>query len=245
MLLRLNPARDRHRAWAHDTALALAAIAEDRGVTVLNSPAGLRGAAHKLYLHRLPAAYIPRTMVARDPETVGAFVEEVGSCVLKPVNGTRGRDVFFIRDRSADNFNQVVDVLARDGYPLIQEYVKGAEAGDIRVLVLDGQLLELDGKAACVARVPPKGDFRSNVHVGGTAGPVELSPAVRQAVAEIGPRLAADGLFFVGLDFIGDKVVEVNAHSPGGLTDAERFYGQPFCEAVVDAMQDKVGGVVP
>lgn len=239
LLLRLNPARDRHRAWAYDTALALASVAADRGVVVLNDPAGLRGAAHKLYLHRLPSQHIPKTMVARDVETVRAFVREMGRCVLKPVNGTRGRDVFSLAGLDAPNFNQIVDVLARDGYPLIQEYVAGAEKGDIRVLVVDGKLLELDGEAAAVARVPPRGDFRSNVHIGGKAQAVAISPEIRAAVADIGPQLLADGLFLVGLDFIGAKVVEVNAHSPGGLGDAEKFYDRAFTDAIVDAIASR------
>ena len=242
LLLRLNPARDQPRAWAHETALALARIAEDRGVTVLNSPTGLLHAGHKLYLHRLPAEHIPRTVVARDVETVRRFVAEIGPCVLKPVNGTRGRDVFRVGDDQSGNFNQIVDVLAREGYPLIQEYVPGAEKGDVRVLVLEGQLLTLDGRDACVARVPAAGDFRSNVHAGGKAVPVEITPEVRAAVQAIGPRLVADGLFFVGLDFIGDKVIEVNAHSPGGLTDAEAFYERAFCDVVVDAIERRARG---
>lgn len=240
LLLRLNPARDQHRAWAHETALALARIAADRGVVVLNEPSGLLGAAHKLYLHRLPAQYIPRTLVARDAESVRAFIDEVGACVLKPITGTRGRDVFRLRSAETSNFRQIIDVLARDGYPLVQEYVQGAERGDVRVLVLNGKLLTVDGAEAAVARVPPPGDFRSNVHIGGTPEPVQIDDSVRAAIDAIGPVLVKDGLFFAGLDFVGDKVLEVNAHSPGGMTDAERFYNVPFCDAVVDAMQERV-----
>lgn len=236
VLVRLNPARDRHRAWAHETALALLREAEQQGIVILNSPHGLTHAGHKLYLARLPERFRPPTLVSRDPDAIRTFLLQHETCVCKPVTGTRGRDVFRIDQGDVQNLNQIVDVLVRDGYAMVQPYVEGADDGDVRLIVMDGKLLEIDGHAAAVRRVPGPGDFRSNVHVGGTPVAAEVTPMMRELCAEAGPMLAADGLFLVGLDVIGSSVVEVNAWSPGGLYDAERLTGADFVGAVTDAL---------
>lgn len=236
VLVRLNPARDRHRAWAHETALALLREAEQQGILILNSPNGLTHAGHKLYLARLPARFRPPTLVSRDPTAIREFLMEHETCVTKPVTGTRGRDVFRIDRDDTQNLNQIVDVLTRDGYAMVQPYVEGAEEGDVRLIVMDGKLLTVDGKPAAIRRVPGPGDFRSNVHVGGTPAAAEVTPLMHELCAEAGPMLAADGLFLAGLDVIGSSVVEVNAWSPGGLYDAERLTGVDFIGAVTGAL---------
>ncbi len=241
VLVRLNPARDPHRAWAHETALALLRDAERRGIVVLNSPAALTHAGHKLYLHTLPARWMPKTLVTRDPDRIRAFLEEHDRCVVKPVTGTRGRDVFRLKRSDLANLNQIVDVLVRDGYAMVQQWAEGAEAGDVRLIVLEGRLLEVDGRCAAVRRVPGPGDFRSNVHAGGKAVSTEPTEAMRELVADVGPSLAADGVFLAGLDVIGSLVVEVNAWAPGGLFDAELMQERDFVGAVVNALVARAG----
>lgn len=239
VLVRLNPARDRYRAWAHETALALLRHAEQLGIVVLNSPGGLAHAGHKLYLSRLPARFRPATLVSRDPDRIREFLLEHETCVLKPVTGTRGRDVFRIESRDLGNLNQIVDVLVREGYAIVQSYVAEAELGDVRLILVDGVLLEVDGRPAAVRRVPGEGDFRSNVHVGGTPVSAEVTPAMRELCLAVGPTLVEDGLFLAGLDVIGEMVVEVNAWAPGGLYDAERLCEVDFLGAIVTAIEHR------
>ena len=150
-------------------ALCLAEM-EERGVFVANRPASLRRSMSKLMLSRLPNNVLPHTLVTRDLATVERFLADApGDVVLKPLSGTRGQDVFRMDARRPINLQQIFDVLTRDGYLIAQHFVPEAVDGDIRMVLLDGRPLELDGRVAAVRRVPPGKDFRSNIAVGGAA----------------------------------------------------------------------------
>lgn len=241
LLIRTNPGRDGARPWAHETALELATVARERGLLVLGDPDGLVRAASKLYLTRLPERVRPRTLVDHDRGAIRDFISAQGTCVLKPLHGTRGRDVFVVDPRDTRNLNQIIEVLTRDGYAMVQEYVPEATDGDTRVVLMDGRPLEVGGHYAAVRRVPGAGDFRSNVAVGGTPAPGVISPAMWDTLAIVGPVVRADGLFLVGADFIGSKIVELNVYSTGGLWDAGRFAGVDFCAPILDAIEARVG----
>jgi glutathione synthase len=241
MLIRTNPGREPRRIGVHECALSVARIAAARGVAVLNAPDGLTRAATKMSIFDLPAAVRPATFVARNVDAVDEFIESLGGpAVIKPVRGSHGQDVFRMSRHDRSNQRQVIDVIRRDGYVMVQEYVPGAEAGDQRVLVVDGDVLEVEGRAAVVARVPRAGDFRSNVHAGGRPRPGTLTAEMRGAVAAAKQWLEREGLFFVGLDFIGACIIEVNAFSPGGLVDAASHQDREFDHAIIQAVEQRV-----
>lgn len=238
--VRVNPGRG--PATAHALLLEQLAHLEESGVTVLNSPRGLLLARSKLYLSRLPESARPRTLVTRSAASAREFVEGLqGPAVLKPVIGTRGRDVFLVAGAADPNFRQIVDVIARSGPVMVQAFIPEATEGDTRVLLIDGRLIERDGQAAVVRRVPSGSDFRSNVHVGGRPAPGVLTSEIRALVDAVGPRLRQDGLFLVGLDVIGGVVVEANVFAAGGFSDVEAFTGVDFLGDVVDAALSKAG----
>jgi glutathione synthase len=233
VLVRTNPGRD-DRAWAHSTAMTLLRVARDRGVLVLSDPDGLARASSKLYLAELPANITPRTLVTRDRAHIDAFLHDVGGpCVLKPLSGTHGRDVFRVDAAQPANLNQIVDVLARQGYVMAQEFVPEAVEGDVRLLMLHGEVLTVGGCVAAVRRVPSGADFRSNISAGGRAVAADLTPELLAVAQAVGPLLVRDGIFLAGLDVIGTKVVEVNVFSPGGFQDAEAFTGIDFSQHVI------------
>ena len=238
VLVRTNPGRDAARAWAHDVGLQLLSLAERSGTRVLSRPATLAAGGTKLSVARLPAALRPATLVSRDPAELRAFVVQApGRCVLKPLVGTQGRDVFQVGPGWGGNAPQIVDLLTRDGFCMAQHFVPEAVGGDVRVLLLDDAPLVVDGRLAAVRRVPPGEDFRSNVAVGGNPSPPELTPEQLEVVEAVAEELAGQGLFLVGLDLIGSCVVELNIHSPGGLADAGRFAERDFHAVVVDSLE--------
>lgn len=233
VLIRTNPARDTRR-WAHETALLMLRRVRDAGIPVINDPDALMRSGGKLYLAGVDPAYRPRFVVSRRIPDLLAFLEaEGGPCVVKPLDGTHGRDVFLIEYGTSGNVKAIMDVVTRSGYAMIQEYVPEARDGDVRLIVLDGELLEVDGRAASVRRIPAEGEFRSNVHLGGNPAPIAPSEAMRGAVRSVGPLLVRDGIRLAGLDFIGGKLVEVNVYSTGGLPEAGAFNGVDYCQAVV------------
>jgi glutathione synthase len=239
LLMRTNPGRDERQLPAHECVLGVARILVERGVLVLNEPRGLTRAASKLALFELPAAVRPKTFIGRTAGAITDFIHSLdGPAVIKPLSGTRGQDVFRISEHDRANQNQIIEVILRGGgYLMAQEYVPGADAGDTRVLVLDGDILEVDGRIAAVTRVPKQGDFRSNIHAGGQPTPGIITDDIRAAVDAISGWLRDHGLFLVGLDFIGGRIIEMNIFSPGGLFDSSADQERDFPGAIVQAIE--------
>lgn len=229
-----------HRPWASPLGVVVGQALQARGVQVVNDPVSLVRATSKLYLEEFPEHVRPRSLVTRDADTIRRFVAETGHCVLKPLYGSRGHNVFMVHGEDEANLAQMTEAVLQEGYAVVQEFVPGGEEGDVRILVLEGRVLECDGQAAAVRRVADEKDPRANISAGGHPRPVELSAAERGVVEDMADKLVADGMFFVGLDVIGDKVIEINAESPGGTQSIERLYGIDACGAVVDALCRRV-----
>jgi glutathione synthase len=160
--------------------------------------------------------------------------------VVKPATGTRGTGVLRMTPSTPDRAELLADSVA-EGHALLQTYLPEAPEGDIRIHVIDGELLVVDGKECAVRRVPGKGEWRSNVALGGHAAPAALDDAHRALVRTVGPLLRAHGLWHVGLDVVGHKVVECNVFSPGGLRDAESFTQARFRAALVERFVAALG----
>ncbi len=207
---------------------------------MVNDPAALLRASSKLYLEEFPDKVRPRSLITRDPDAIERFVNEVGHCVLKPLNGAKGRNVFMIDQGEQANLAQMTETVLDDGYALVQEFVDGAEEGDSRIFLLEGQILEVGGRAAAFRRVLQGNDQRSNISVGGRMAPLEIG-AREEAIAEaMRAKLVEDGMFFVGIDVVGDKVLEVNTDSPGGIQAVEWLYEVDICPAVIEALERRV-----
>ncbi len=221
IFIRTTPGKDTGRAWAHRLAIEVMRLASDNGIRVLNHPLGLQKASSKLYTVCLPEEYVPRTLVCHSLKSVQNFADETaGPLVIKPLIGSQGRDVFFIDGPESLNTRQVVDILGRTGYLIVQEFLPEASEGDIRVLTLDSSLI---GDATLgIRRTPAAGELRSNISLGGTAAVVELTKRQASICKKIAKILHKDGIRFSGLDLIGEKIVEVNVFSPSGLQDLQQ-----------------------
>jgi len=201
---------------------------------VVNDPRGLRDANEKLFAFHF-ADYMPRSRVSAEPADILAFVEAVGGkAVLKPLDGAGGSGVVVL-ERGDRNLRSLADVWTAEGkkLALVQEYLPAIRTGDKRVLVLDGQPL------GAILRVPREDDVRANLHVGGRAEPTELSEKEKAVVAAVGPKLVEHGLYFVGLDFIGERLIEVNVTSPTGIQELSRFTGRPVEEDVIAWVEER------
>lgn len=229
------------RPWASPMGVLFGRMLADRGVTVVNDPDSLHRATSKLYLEEFPERVRPRSLVTRSPDAISRFVDEVGHCVVKPLYGAKGRNVFMIEGPGETNLAQMTEAVLQDGYAIIQEFIDGAEDGDARIFLLEGRLLEQDGRPAAFRRVPNGKDPRANISTGGRSVPLEVGATERGIVEAIGPKLAADGMFLVGIDVIGSQVVEINAESPGGFQSIERLYGIDIAETVIEALERRVG----
>lgn len=201
---------------------------------VLNAPAGLRDANEKLFALRF-APWMPRTRVTRDPAEILECLREVGGkAVLKPLDGAGGSGVVTLTEGDPNN-RALIDLLTREGrdQALVQEYQPAVRQGDKRVLVLDGEPL------GAILRIPRSDDFRANIHVGGRVEATELTDVERNLVADIGPTLRQHGLWFVGLDLIGERLIEVNVTSPTGIQELGRLTGTEPEDRVLGWVEEK------
>ena len=229
------------RPWASPLGVVLGQMLKARGVTVVNDPMSLVRATSKLYLEEYPGKIRPRSLVTRDPKAIEQFVAEVGHSVVKPLYGAKGRNVFVIEDDNEANLAQMTEAVLQDGYAIVQQFVDGGEDGDARIFLLEGQILERDGTLAAFRRVPRSNDPRANISKGGRAVPLEVGDVERGIVEAMSEKLVTDGMYFVGIDVIGDKVVEINAESPGGMQAVERLYEIDVCPTVIEALERRTG----
>ena len=242
VMMRNDPADDViDRPWAVTSAVLFGQLIVARGVLVVNDPASLANAVNKTYFQHFAETVRPRTLISRDADAIVAFIEEMdGRAILKPLQGSGGSGVFLVSEGEAPNLNQIMEAISRDGYIVAQEFIPEADDGDVRLFVMNGEPLRRDGHVAAFRRVNETNDVRSNMRVGGKAEPVEVTDEMLHLVEVIRPKLVADGMFLVGLDIVGDKLMEVNVFSPGGLGSCEQLYGVDFAETVIEELEHKL-----
>lgn len=242
VMLRSDPADDANSAaWANNAGVAFGELIASTGVLVVNDPASLAKALSKAYFQHFPEAVRPRTLISRDETRITDFVAELGGkAVLKPLQGSGGSGVFMVNSKESPNVPQIIEAIGRDGYVVAQEYLPEAKHGDVRMFVMNGQPLVVDGEYAAFRRTPGEGDIRSNMSSGGKATKVEVTKEMRALVDAVRPKLVADGMFLVGLDIVGDKLMEVNVFSPGGLGSCQELYGVDFAPAIIQDLEHKM-----
>lgn len=242
LLLRNDPSTEKgHRSWAQTAGIDFGRLALRGGAVVLNDPNGLAKALNKMYLQLFPEEVRPRTLISRDRDEIKNFVrDEGGTAVLKPLQGSGGESVFLITPDVVPNLNQMIDAVSRDGYVIAQEYLPKALGGDVRLFLMNGLPLRHRGRYAAFHRVRSGSDMRSNRHAGGTIVKAQLTDDAFRLAETVRPKLVQDGMFLVGLDIVGDRLMEINVFSPGGLGSAQRVEGVNFNNAVIDALERKV-----
>jgi glutathione synthase len=208
-------------------------------VLVVNDPRGLRDANEKLYTLHF-ARHMPRTLVTSDRDRIHAFVRELGTAVVKPLDGAGGSGVMVV-DKGDRNTRSIVDTITREGtaFAMVQEFLPAVRSGDKRVLLLAGEVL------GAINRVPRDDDVRSNIHAGGRVEACDVTDQEKAVIADLRLRLAADGLVFVGLDFIGGKLTEVNVTSPTGIQELSRHVGRDMADPVIAWIEHKAAELRP
>jgi len=223
VLIRKDPPFDQEYLY-----LTLALEHARGGPVVMNDPRGLRDANEKLYAMHF-SEWMPTTIVTSDRDAIHDFVrDQGGQAVIKPLDGAGGSGVMLLRSDDK-NVKAIADALTAEGTRLamVQAFVPDVSTGDKRIILLDGKPL------GAILRVPQGGDLRSNIHVGGKVVPAELTAREHELIDAIAPRLRADGLFFVGLDVIGEHLTEVNVTSPTGIQELGRFEGRTPSDDVI------------
>jgi glutathione synthase len=222
-----------------DAILAFATVARDRGVAVVNDPAGLLAVSHKAWLASLAGAPVPPAVVTRSRASAQLFfAEQDVGVVVKPGRGSGGRGVSRVPPRNAEALDDAVEEATRagDGYVVVQRYLPEADSGEKRLVCVDGEVL------GGYLRQRAVGEFRHNLKRGATAEATEITDGDRAIAAAIAPALGRIGVRFAGLDVIGDWLIEVNALNPGGAFHADRLGGTKIADAVLDRLCERPAG---
>ena len=227
VLMRQDPPFD----MAYITATHLLELLPETGPLVVNDPAAVRNAPEKLFVLRF-RELMPPTLLTLDPAEIRAFWQEHGDIVLKPLFGNGGAGIVHLR-AGDDNLNSLLDMYAQINREpvMVQRYVPEVRQGDKRIILVEGE------PVGAVLRVPPEGEARANLHVGGRAVKTTLTRREYEICETIGPSLREQGLVFVGIDVLGDYITEINVTSPTGLQEIARLDGVDLAVNIWDAIE--------
>lgn len=213
--------------------LAFASMAKERGVSVVNDPEGLMRVSHKAWLAGLPDVATPPSLVTQSPGTAALFYDKYRKPVIvKPARGSGGREVHFVKRHDTRAFETAfARARGRGGHVVVQVYLEEAEAGEKRVVWMDGDVL------GGYLRQRAPGEFRHNLKQGGTAVPTEITTPERAVIDALSPHLLGAGIRLAGIDMIGSYVIEVNALNPGGAYHADRLHGSDISGSIIERLE--------
>mgnify|MGYP003872133525 CR=1 FL=1 len=210
-------------------------------VFIINDIQGQIKASSKLYTLNFPDI-IPETHVSRDPARLRKIIDEFGGdVIMKPTIGFRGTGVIKLSNKDPENLNSLLNFYVdstkkyEDRNPVIvQEFLEEVRGGDVRIMMLNGEVL------GAMRRIPCPGEFRTNLFAGAKAEPHCLTSSDLHICNRVRERLLQDGLYFVAIDVIGDKLIEINSISPGGIAYLDRLYGIQAERKVIDFVEQEV-----
>jgi glutathione synthase len=191
------------------TTYLLEAIREK--VRIVNDPTGVRNSPEKLLI--LPfSRFMPPTLISADKGDISAFAQTHKKVVVKKIYGHGGRDVSLFDAGDPALLAFAEEHWQKTSEPLmVQAFLPEVREGDKRIILFDGEPVGI------MRRVPAEGKFLANLAQGGTAVKTEMTARDHEICAALAPALRAAGLYFVGLDIIGEHLIEVNVTSPTGL----------------------------
>jgi glutathione synthase len=191
--------------------------AEKLGVTVINKPQSLRDYNEKIFSTLFPQC-IPPLIVSSHSGKIKKFLDTQGEIILKPLDGMGGSSIFKVGN-SDPNLNVIIETLTCKGTQTImaQKFIPDIIKGDKRILMIGGEPIPY-----CLARIPPKGDIRGNLAIGGKGIVQELDDRDLWIANQVGGFLKEKGIVLAGLDVIGNYLTEINITSPTCAREIER-----------------------
>lgn len=195
-------------------------LAERAGTRVLNKPGSIRDCNEKLFALQFPEC-CPAHLVSRDEKTLRAFHASYGDVIFKPLDGMGGTAIFRIKPDDP-NLSVIIETLTNNGQQQImaQQFIPEIKEGDTRILLINGEPVPYG-----LARIPAKGETRGNLAAGGSGVARPLNDRDRFICDQVGPALKERGLYFVGIDVIGDYLTEINVTCPTCIREIDKAYG--------------------
>ncbi|HEY7773294.1 MAG TPA: glutathione synthase [Marinagarivorans sp.] len=206
--------------------------AANAGALVVNNPQSLRECNEKLFATEF-ADCCPPLLVSNNMARLRAFHKQHQDVIFKPLDGMGGSGIFRCKDGDS-NLASIVEVLTNNGadYIMAQKFIPAITAGDKRILMVNGEPVEY-----ALARIPASGELRGNLAAGGRGVAQPLSPRDKEIAGLVGPILRDKGLFFVGLDVIGDYLTEINVTSPTCIREIDAAFDTGIGARLISAIE--------
>ena len=184
---------------------------------ILNNPFHVRNAPEKIFVTEF-SKFMPETLITRDSNEIIKFQKKNKNIIIKPLYGNGGEGVFLIKENDS-NFNVILENFLNlyEEQFIIQNYIPEVKKGDKRIILIDGEVV------GAINRIPARNENRSNMHVGGKPTKTSLNKNDKSICEAISSHLRAKGLFFVGIDIIGNYLTEINVTSPTGIREINRL----------------------
>lgn len=210
-------------------------LAERDGVLVANKPQALRDANEKMVTTWFPNC-CPETLVTRDMDLLHDFFDTHKNVVYKPLDGMGGKDVFHVQ-KATHNLNVIIESLTDNGKHCIiaQRFIPEIKEGDKRILLFNGEAFPY-----AITRIPAEGETRGNLAVGAKAHGIELTERDHWICQQIGPTMRDMGLWFVGIDVIGDYLTEINVTSPTCIREIDATFNVNASAKLMDCLEQQL-----
>jgi glutathione synthase len=203
-------------------------------IAVINSPKGLRTVNEKVWVSRFKNI-TPPTIISANKEDLMDFIAKHKDIIAKPPNAFGGQSIFHIK-KGNTNTKVILETLT-DRYQramVVQKYIPESKNGDKRILLLNGKIL------GALLRMHEAGEHRNNFFAGGKPMPATINAKDKKIISILKPHLQKLGLYFVGIDILGDYLIEVNVTSPTCLQEMNRLYNAKLEEKIIDFVEKLV-----
>lgn len=189
-------------------------------IPIINRPDGIRNVNEKAFILNFPTI-ITDTLITKNIDVLKDFLKKVGGLmVIKPLNRKGGEGIFIVKSEDK-NTQSLLEMSTHYGKVSImaQKYIPEATIGDKRIILINGEPI------ASFLRVPDKRDHRGNLCAGATIEKSEITKRDIEICKTIKPELLKNGLYFVGIDIIGNYLSEINVTSPTGFQEIANLTG--------------------
>ncbi|WMY96979.1 MAG: glutathione synthase [Arsenophonus sp.] len=190
--------------------------AEKKGTLIINKPQSLRDCNEKIFISWF-SKLTPKTLVTRSKKQLYKFYKKYQDIILKPLDKMGGDSVFRIK-KNDPNLNVIIETFIKkeQHFCMAQNFLPEIKEGDKRILMIDGKPIPY-----CLARIPPQGEIRGNLAIGGYGEVRKLTKKDWKIAKSVASLLKEKELIFVGLDIIGDRLTEINVTSPTCIREIE------------------------
>ena len=180
---------------------------------IINNPKSIRDAPEKLHVTYFKNL-TPSTLISQDEIEIKKFIKKHKNLIVKPLYEKGGKGIFKITSNEKNLDKKIKNTLKKENLPIvIQKYIPEVKDGDKRIILLDGNPVGI------MKRVPKKNELRANLSQGGTAKKTTFTKRDKIICAKLKPWLKKEGIFFAGIDIIGNYLTEINITSPTGIVE--------------------------